>query len=289
MKSFKQYLVPESVEEAVKLRARSGSGSLYIAGGTTVVPAASRAIEVLIDVNRLGLDCVQIDDASICIGAAAKLAALVTPEIEQSLPMLYKAAHSCATPLIRNMATMGGALSGIFLPSDIGIPLLALGANVVLQGNKRRTEALEDLLPGSWPPGDDLIIEVEIPLPGDRTGCGFEKFTRNSVDIGLVNVAAMLRISEAGAIQALRLAVGQSTSPPALLKESDLLEGAGPSGAGELLSEGLVRRIAATASGKVKAKSDSKASSEYRKHLIEVLAARVIAAAVNDIGVGIGD
>ena len=283
MKSFKQYLVPESVEEAVSLRAEMGSGVLYIAGGTTVVPAASRGVEVLIDINRLGLDGIDIGDASIRIGAATRLAALVTPEIERALPMLYKAAHACATPLVRNMATVGGALSGIFLPSDIGIPLLALGAKVVLQGKERRTAALEDLLPGNWPPGDDLIVEVEVPLPGERTGCGFEKFTRNAIDIGLVNVAAMIKISEAGAIETLRLAVGQSTSPPVLVKETGL------AGTGELLSEGLVRRIAGDVAGKVKPKSDSKASSEYRKHLIEVLAARSIADAINDIGVGIGD
>jgi CO/xanthine dehydrogenase FAD-binding subunit len=39
----------------------------------------------------------------------------------------------------------------------------------------------------------------------------------------------------------------------------------------------------------VKPKSDSKASPEYRRHLIEVLSARAIAEAINDIGVGIGD
>jgi CO/xanthine dehydrogenase FAD-binding subunit len=283
VKSFKQYLVPESVEEAVRLRASSGSRALYIAGGTTVVPAASRAIEVLIDVNRLDLDYVRMESASIRIGAATRLAALVTPELEKALPMLYRAAHGCATPLIRNMATLGGALSGIFLPSDIGIPLLALGAKVVLEGTDRRTGALEDLLPGSWPPGDDLIIEAQVPIPGERTGCGFEKFTRNAIDIGLVNVAAMIRISETGAIQALRVAVGQTTSPPALLKETDLPV------ADELLSEGLVWRIAGSVSEKVKAKSDSKASSEYRRHLIAVLAARSIAGAINDIGVGVGD
>jgi CO/xanthine dehydrogenase FAD-binding subunit len=283
VKSFKQYLVPKTVEEAVGLRAQMGSGVLYIAGGTTVVPAASRGVKTLIDINRLELDYVEINGGSIRLGAGTRLAALVTPEIERALPMLYKAAHACATPLIRNMATVGGALSGIFLPSDIGIPLLALGAKVLLQGEERHTGALEEMLLEGWPPGDDLIIEVEVPLPGERTGCGFEKFARNAIDISLVNIAAMIKISEAGAIEALRLAVGQSLSPPVLLKEADLPVG------GELLSEGLVQRIAGEVSAKVKARSDSKASSEYRKHLIEVLAARSIAAAINDIGVGIGD
>ncbi|MGD8627531.1 MAG: FAD binding domain-containing protein, partial [bacterium] len=254
MRPFKQYLVPESPEEAVRLRAELGSGVLFIAGGTTIVPAASKGIDTLIDVSRLGLEGIDIGGTSIRIGATTRLASLVTPEIERALPMLHKAARGCATPLVRNMATVGGALSGIFLPSDIGIPLLALGAKVVLQGVDRRTGVLEDMLPASWPPGGDLIVEVEVPLPGERTGCGFEKFTRNAIDIGLVNVAAMIKISEAGAIEALRVAVGQSTSPPVLVKDTDL------DGAGEVLSEGLIRRIAADISGKVKPKSDSKAS-----------------------------
>jgi carbon-monoxide dehydrogenase medium subunit len=282
LKAFKQYLVPESVEEAVKLRAVSGSGALFIAGGTTVVPAASKGVETLIDISRLGLEGIDIGTGSIEIGATTRLADLVTPEIKLVLPMLYKAASSCATPLVRNMATVGGAISGIFLPSDIGIPLLALGAKVVLQGEEMSTEALEDMLPDRWPPGERLIVEVEIPSQGARTGCGFEKFTRNAIDIGLVNVAAVVKVSEAGDVEGLRVAVGQSTSPPALLKETDLEGLEGP------VSEELIRRTAGEIAGKVKPRSDSKASPEYRKHLIEILSARAMAGAITQIGVGIG-
>lgn len=283
MRSFRQYLVPRSVEEAVRLRTDIGSGALYIAGGTTIVPAASRGVQVLIDVSRLGRPGVRLGEASIRIGAATRLSALVTAEVESALPMLYEAAHRCATPLIRNMATIGGALSGIFLPSDIGIPLLALGAKVVLQGKERRVAALEELLPANWPPGDDLILEVEIPLPGERTGCGFDKFTRSEIDIALVNVAARVTISAGAAIEAMRIVVGQSASSPVLLKETDL------PGAGESLSEDLLRRMARSASEMIKPKSDSKATAEYRRQLIEVLVARSIADAVKNIGVGLGD
>ncbi len=283
MKHFKQYLVAESVDEAVRLRAEAGSGALFIAGGTTVVPAASRAIEVLVDVSRLGLEGIEVGRDVMKIGAATRLSALVTPEIKSALPMLYRAAHGCATPLIRNMATVGGAISGIFLPSDIGIPLLALGAKVTLQGRERRSEALEDLLPESWPPGHDLILEVEIPLPGKQTGCGFAKFARNEIDIGLVNVAAVARVSESGAVENLRIAVGQSISPPALLKEAVV------PGAGESLNGDLVARIAGAVAEKVKAKSDSRASSEYRRHLIEILTARAVADAAREMGASLGD
>jgi len=283
VRSFRQYLVPRSVEEAVRLRTDIGSGALYIAGGTTIVPAASRGVQVLIDVSRLGRPGVRLGEASIRIGAATRLSALVTAEVESALPMLYEAAHRCATPLIRNMATIGGALSGIFLPSDIGIPLLALGAKVVLQGKERRVAALEELLPANWPPGDDLILEVEIPLPGERTGCGFDKFTRSEIDIALVNVAARVTISAGAAIEAMRIVVGQSASSPVLLKETDL------PGAGESLSEDLLRRMARSASEMIKPKSDSKATAEYRRQLIEVLVARSIADAVKNIGVGLGD
>ena len=55
MKSFRQFLVPESAEEAVSLKKEVGARALYVAGGTTIVPSASDAIEILIDVSRLGL------------------------------------------------------------------------------------------------------------------------------------------------------------------------------------------------------------------------------------------
>jgi CO/xanthine dehydrogenase FAD-binding subunit len=301
LKPFEHYLVAGSVVEAVKLRAEAGAGALFIAGGTTIVPAASRGIHTLIDITRLGLAGVKAEDSTIRLGATTRLSALAGPEVERALPMLYRAARGCATPLVRNMATVGGAVSGIFLPSDIGIPLLALGSKVKLQGGQSGTEALEDLLSGKWPPGDNLIIEVEVPVPGKRAGCGFAKFTRNSIDIGLVNVAVLIEVSEAGRIETLRIAVGQSASAPALIKAGETtgsgellglgeLPGAGGLPvAGEILSEDLVRRIAGVVAEKVKAKSDSRASSEYRRHLIEILTARSMADAAGSIGVGFGD
>jgi CO/xanthine dehydrogenase FAD-binding subunit len=278
LKHFRQFVVAGTVDEAIGLRKTVGAKSLYIAGGTTVVPMARESVEVLIDISHLGLDGISDQDGSISIGATTRLSSLLSPDIKAAVPMLFEALSHCATPLIRNMATLGGSLAGIYLPSDAGVALLALGAELELRGDEERVVTVDDLLAGGWLGGYELIRNVRIPKIGKGQGWGFSKFGRSDIDIALVNVGAVASVTDGSRISELRLAIGQSSSRPVLL--TDLAEGT----ATEAISHDVIRRLADSASERVKVKSDFRASAAYRKHLVSVLAARSILAAAREAG-----
>jgi CO/xanthine dehydrogenase FAD-binding subunit len=278
LKHFRQFVVPATEDEAVGLRKAVGAKSLYLAGGTTVVPIATESVEVLIDLSRLGLSGITVEDGSITIGATTKLADLLGPDVRATVPILSYAARRCATPQIRNMATLGGSLRGIYLPSDPGVALLALGADLELKGDEERVVPTDKLLSDGWLTGYELIRRVRVKKPEAGEGGGFSKFGRSDVDIALVNVAAVVGMGEGSRVTKLRLSIGQSSSMPVLI--TDLTEAAGD----REISHDLIQKLARLASDRVKPRSDFRASSAYRKHLIRVLAARSILVAAREAG-----
>lgn len=278
MRNFRQFIKAQTEEEALSLKKAVGAKGLYIAGGTGVVPFTGRGVEVLIDLTHLGLDGISFDKGSVTIGATTKLADLISPEVRSAAPALYDAVRKCATPLIRNAATIGGSLAGIFLPSDPAVALLALGADLHLEGDQKRTVAIEALLASGWLDGYEIIRRVAVHRPGPGVGTCFTKFGRSDIDIALVNTAALVRMDKAGSLMDLRIAVGQTSSMPVFFGEM------AKQAKGKRLSSKLVDMLAVAASEQVKLRSDYRASGDYRKHLIKTLVARSIRYAGEEAG-----
>jgi len=279
MKHFRQYIVASTEEEAVGLREAVGAKSLYIAGGTTVVPRAAASVEVLIDITRLGLDGIVADDSTVRIGATTRLADLASADAGNSLPLLRKAVMECATPLIRNMATLGGSLATIFLPSDPGLALLALDAEAeVLTPDGVQRLKMADLLKTGWFDPVWLIRRVLVSKQAPGEGSAFLKFGRNSVDIALVAVGVRLRLGEGARIESLRIVVGQTSTVPVVVDpvtEKVL---------GQDFRLELAGSVADEVCRAVKARNDFRASSEFRTHLIKVLVSRGLVQAALEAG-----
>jgi len=282
LKHFRQYLKPGRLAEAIDLRKDVGPKALYIAGGTTVVPFASKGVDVLIDITGLGLDGISDHGDVISIGGTTRLAGLLHPGLAAEVPVVYRAASVVGSPQLRNMATLGGTLAGVFLPSDIGIALLAMGASIYLNGDEERIISIDDLLNQGWLSGYDLITEVRIEKRRKHKGAGFSKFGRSKVDISLVNAAAAIEMS-GGVTGSVRIAVGQTGSKPALLNGQAM--GAG----GRDMTRDLVGELAEKAAGLVKPKADARASADYRKSLIGTMVGRALMEAAREAGVEFAD
>jgi len=111
-----RYLVPVDLDEAVSLKAQHGPRAAYLAGGTDLVPKMKNGQhepEVLIPVGRLaGLGGIRGGkDGELRIGASTTLATLAAdPLVRERWPSLARAAAQVGTPVVRNMATLGGNL-----------------------------------------------------------------------------------------------------------------------------------------------------------------------------------
>jgi CO/xanthine dehydrogenase FAD-binding subunit len=280
LKEFRQFVVAATPEEATRLKRSIGPGALYIAGGTTFVPFVKAPVDVLIDISKLGHTGVVLGQDKVTVGATTRVADLMMPEIRQAAPILYKASRRLATPLIRNMATLGGNLAFAFLPSDLTVGLLAAGAEIEIMGDRKRTVRIEDLLHDGWLGGDDLISKVTLSGPRRGRGTGFAKFGKAEVDIAIVNAAVMAEV-KGGRLADLRIAVGQSSSMPAFQTEAADL------GRDKEPTMDLIDEIASAASETVRIRDDYRASADYRMRIMRVMVARAFCEALEEAGVRI--
>lgn len=105
------YERPATLEEAYELLERPGARPL--AGGTDLIGQIDRGIvapELLVDIARLGLEALEPLDGGLLIGAGVSLAALATAELARPYAALATAASLAASPLLRNVGTVGGNL-----------------------------------------------------------------------------------------------------------------------------------------------------------------------------------
>jgi len=119
MKAF-EWTNPATLNEAVKLLAASGSTDIDeaprpIAGGqdllTTMKDYTSRPARIVNLKNIRGLNNITLNARGLTIGALVTLTELEEHAgVRKSFPGLAEAAHSIATPQIRNLGTVGGNL-----------------------------------------------------------------------------------------------------------------------------------------------------------------------------------
>jgi len=165
-----RYLLPDSAEQAV---AELASGAAVLGGGTMVMPAAHAGTldaSRVVGLARAGLAGIERDGGRTRIGAMTPLAAVA--ELEGAVG---QAARAVGGPALRNMATIGGNLLAGAPYGDVGVALLALGAEVRLSG---RTIPLEELW-SSFRPGEEIVVGVVFD---DDPGSVFVRWARRAAN-----------------------------------------------------------------------------------------------------------
>ena len=173
-----QYLLPDSAEQAV---AELASGAAVMGGGTTVMPAVHAGTldaERVVGLARAGLAGIERSNGRTTIGAMTPLAAVA--ELDGAVG---QAAAAIGGPALRNMATIGGNL---VVGGDVGVPLLALGAEVRLTN---RTIPLEELWT-SFDPAEEIVESVA--FDDDPAGV-FLRFARRAANSPAVVCVAVSR------------------------------------------------------------------------------------------------
>jgi 4-hydroxybenzoyl-CoA reductase subunit beta len=108
-----QLLRPRSLVEAVDLLAKHASDAQIIAGGTDLLPSLGQhlfAPRYLMDIRGIAdLRGIRPRDGGLEIGALTTLTSIErSPEIAQNYAVLHQAAKTVASPVLRNMGTVGG-------------------------------------------------------------------------------------------------------------------------------------------------------------------------------------
>jgi len=274
------YVAPTSVEDALAALAEHGDDAKIIAGGQSLLPVLRmrlNAPEMIIDLGRIeSLRGVRDDGDAIVIGAMTPHAVVgADPLVAEHAALVAKAVEHLADAQVRHRGTFGGALAHADPAGDLGAPVLALGAEFVIQGSGgTRTVAADDFFVDLFETAigdDEILTAVRIPK---HTGWGarYEKFVRVAHQWPIVAVAATVRV-DGGTIAEARIGLTNmgSTALRARAVEEAL--------AGQPATEDAVRAAAEHAADGTHPPSDLNGDAEYRRHLARVLTRRAVLAA----------
>src|SRR5438105_15799080 len=111
-----EVLRPRTLETALEALVHHCNDVQMVAGGTDLIPSMRQGLfapRVLLDLKSIrDLDFIRFDpEQGLAIGALARISTIVaSPVIARYYPVLREAAKTIASPLLRNMGTLGGNL-----------------------------------------------------------------------------------------------------------------------------------------------------------------------------------
>jgi aerobic carbon-monoxide dehydrogenase medium subunit len=271
-----EYAKPASVAEALDLLA-SNSGARALAGGQTlinVMKARAASPDALVDLNGLdelkGIDLAA--DGTLTIGAMTTYTELIDSAEAKARPILGEVCAQIADVQVRNRGTIGGNVCSNDPTNHLPPLLVAVGARMTIAG----AAGVGSAEPGSGGGGSAgagaTTVEREVPAgdfflgvyltavgPGELLtriaipagkGDGFASVTLGADGTCIANAAASVNGS-------LRVALGCVDAVPVVVTAD------GPDSVAD----------AVRAAG-LEPPSDVHASSDYRRHLTEVVAVR---------------
>jgi carbon-monoxide dehydrogenase medium subunit len=274
------YIVPKTLDEALKtLNEHRGSAKL-LAGGTDLVPQLKKretaTPKYVIDLKGIpGLDTISYDAGGLKIGPLATINSIAqSPAVQGHYPILVQAALSMASPQVRNRGTFVGNICNAVPSADSAPSLFALMADVKIKSTSgERIIPLEQFFTGprrTMLAADEMLVEIIVPklLPESR-GVYLKLSPRHSMDLAIVGVAAIGRC-ESGLCKDIKIALGAVAPTPirAPMAEAMLQ--------GKPITPALINEAAKNAITQCSPIDDHRASQEYRCDMVYVLTKRAL-------------
>ena len=281
-----EYHAPATLDEALALLAEHGSDARVLAGGQSLIPLMKLRLAspaVLIDLNGVdSLSGIEEADGQLRIGAMTRHSALERSElIGARYPLIADAAAVIADPLVRNRGTTGGSLAHADPAGDLGSVMTALGAEVVVSGpGGERTLPIDELLLGPFTTTleeGEILTEVRVPQPAERSGGAYEKLERKVGDFATAAVAVQLT-RENGSCAS--IGIGLTAVGPTTIRASEAEDAL----RGGSLDEDALRAAAVLAAAASDPAADLRGSEEYKRDMVRVLTLRALRRAIERAG-----
>jgi len=263
MYDFK-YEQAKSVADAAKAIGTDGDAKL-VAGGMTLIPTLKQRLakpSALVDLGGIAeLKGIKREGNAIVIGAMTKHVEVATSaEVRNAIPALADLASMIGDPAVRNRGTIGGSISNNDPAADYPSALVALNATVIT--NKRKIAA-DEFFKGMFETalgGDEIVTAVSFPIP-DKAA--YMKFRNPASRYAIVGTF----VAKTGS----NVRVGVTGAAPSVFRWKEAETALGKSWNADALKD-----LSVKADG---LNSDIHASSEYRAHLVGVMARRAVAKA----------
>jgi len=282
-----EYHAPASLQEALSLLDRYQDDAKVLAGSQSLVPLMKLRLAQpghLVDLRKLpGLTGVSESGDALQIGAMTTHRAIEASELLRAkLPVLPEAAALIGDAQVRNLGTLGGSLAHADPSADWPAVMVALDASVQIAGKRgERTVKVEELITGPLTTvlgPSEILVQVRVPLPGQRAGSAYEKVPHPASRFAVVGVAAAVMLDERGTVRAARVAVtGLGPKVTRARAAEQALTGKSP-------DEAAIDAAAARAAEGIEIRGDLSGSAAYKKHLLSVTAGRALRRAIARVG-----
>ena len=282
------YVAPLSIEDAIGELARGEARAL--AGGTDLLPQlreGRRSADRIVDLKRIPAlaSITRLAQGGIEIGAALSATRVARDAaIAASYPAIAAAARLLGSWQIQNRASLGGNVCNAAPSADVVPALICHAAEAHVAGaNGRRRVALEDLFvaPGQTVlKAGEMLVSLSLAAVPRRSATTYLRFTpRREMDIAIAGAAVRIDLAEDGTIALARIALASvGPTPLRALPAERLLQGNRPEPA-------LARAAAVAAASAARPISDTRASADYRRALVEVLTRRALAASARALNI----
>ena len=252
-----------SLEEAAKALGADEDAKL-VAGGMTLIPTLKQRLAKpsdLIDLASVpGLKGISEEGGGLRIGAMTRHAEVQRSDVvKRVIPALSALAGLIGDPAVRNRGTIGGSISNNDPAADYPSAVVGLGATVV---TTKREIAGDDFFTGMFETAlgqDEIVTAVKFPKP---EAAAYQKFKNPASRYAIVGVFV------ARTANGVRVAV--TGAGPCVFRVPEMEQALAKS-----FSADAIKGVKVAASN---LNSDIHASSEYRAHLINVMARRAVAA-----------
>ncbi len=265
------YVRPSTVEEAIELLSRHGSGAKVLAGGHSLLPAMKLRLAqpaVLIDIGRIArLREIREEGGRIAVGPLATHHEIASsPLLREKCPLLCEVAEQIGDVQVRNRGTIGGSLVHADPAADWPAAVLALEAELEMTGPRGprtlpATKFFVDILQSAIE-ADEILTGIRVPATGKTVA--YEKFAQKASGFALAGAAVVI---EEGSVRVGITGVGARAYRAVNVEKA--LRGKPPE----------AKRVAAAAKLAAEAidpLGDIHASAPYRAHLACVLTRRAI-------------
>jgi aerobic carbon-monoxide dehydrogenase medium subunit len=273
------YLAPTTVEGALEALAAAGDDVKVLGGGQSLLPILRmrlNAPDQIVDLGRIeALRGIREEGDHVVIGAMTPYSdILASPVVRLHAALLAQAIEEVADPQIRHRGTLGGALVHADPAGDVGAPVLALEAELVIAGQdgERTVPAGEFFLDlfETAVQERELLIAVRIPKHTDWVS-HYEKFVRVSHQWSIVAVAVALKVDGGRIAQARVGLTNMGSTPLRATSVESALQGRSGADLGDAFDG---------AADGTNPPSDLNGDADYRRHLARVLTRRAVSTAL---------
>lgn len=284
-----KYHDPSSLEEALALLATLGEDARVLAGGQSLMPLLNFRMARpahIVDINGIAELAEASEQANgLSLGAMVRQRELERSDvIGQACPLISQAMPLVGHPQIRNRGTLGGSLAHADPAAELPAVMLAVGANLVVQGkNHQRAIAADDFFSGLLTTAlrpDELLVRVEVPRFPIQTGSSVQEVAMRVGDFALAGAVTCLTLDPGGLVSRARIVCFGIADRPLRMREAEAsLEGRAPGDAALAEAGQLV-------SARMQPVEDIHASAAYRRRVCGVLVRRALAESRRKVRLG---